>query len=160
MIVQKIMRNASRQVCPIFTLTISLGNKMQLPFIEHYKPKSTFEKKKRLHHLIIRHNKQSLTLCLYFLHQAIKLCSILPSLTEHHHNKACLASLSPYGRRGQYLQRRVSYLMLRQLFDMEPSPEDKIENCKVRRSFMNLAPVSRYVWQDELDSAVSLLCTV
>lgn len=45
--------------------------------------------------------------------------------------------------------------MLRQLFDMEPIPEDKIENCKVRRSFMNLAPISRYVWQDELDNAVS-----
>lgn len=160
MIVQKIMRNASRQVYPIFTLTISLGKKNATSIYWTLQTKKYLWKKKRLQHLIIRHNKQSLTLCLYFLHQAIKLCSILPSLTEHHHNKACLASLSPYGRRGQYLQRRVSYLMLRQLFDMEPSPEDKIENCKVRRSFMNLAPISRYVWQDELDSAVSLLCTV
>lgn len=65
--------------------------------------------------------------------QVLKLCSVLPGLTDHHHNKAYLASLSPYGERGQFLQRRVAYGMLRQLFDMEPNPSDKIENCKVNR---------------------------
>lgn len=90
---------------------------------------------------------------------AIKLCSILPSLTEHHHNKVCLASLSPYGRRGQFLQRRVSYLMLRQLFDMEPSPEDKIENCKIRDLHQFLPHLQQLVTSDmyKLYSCITLI---
>ncbi|XP_061171360.1 SMC5-SMC6 complex localization factor protein 2-like [Saccostrea echinata] len=63
---------------------------------------------------------------------ALQLSSVLPTLTDHHHNKAYLASLSPYGRRGQFLQRRVAYIMLRQLFDLEPCSTEKLENCKIR----------------------------
>lgn len=90
---------------------------------------------------------------------AIKLCSILPSLTEHHHNKVYLASLSPYGRRGQFLQRRVSYHMLRQLFNMEPSPEDRIENVKIRDLHQFLPHVQQLVTSDmyKLYSCVTLI---
>ncbi|XP_022344284.2 SMC5-SMC6 complex localization factor protein 2-like isoform X4 [Crassostrea virginica] len=89
----------------------------------------------------------------------LKLCSVLPGLTDHHHNKAYLASLSPYGERGQFLQRRVAYGMLRQLFDMEPSPADRMENCKIRDLHQFLPHLQNLVNTDmyKLYSCITLI---
>ncbi|XP_062577882.1 SMC5-SMC6 complex localization factor protein 2-like isoform X2 [Saccostrea cucullata] len=91
--------------------------------------------------------------------QALQLCSILPTLTEHHHNKAYLASLSPYGGRGQFLQRRVAYIMLRQLFDLEPCSTEKLENCKIRELHQFLPHLQNLVNTDmyKLYSCIMLI---
>ncbi|XP_041370286.1 uncharacterized protein LOC121384115 isoform X2 [Gigantopelta aegis] len=43
------------------------------------------------------------------------LCLVLSGITKHHHNKVHMAQLLPNGKRGRYVQRRLSYVFLRQL---------------------------------------------
>ncbi|XP_060075781.1 E3 ubiquitin-protein ligase RBBP6-like [Ylistrum balloti] len=65
--------------------------------------------------------------------QSLILCRELSTLTEHHHNKVYLAQLLPPTTKGNFLQRRVSFLMIHQLF----YPDQKISDDVVLHFQLN-----------------------
>ncbi|XP_033756064.1 uncharacterized protein LOC117338819 isoform X2 [Pecten maximus] len=65
--------------------------------------------------------------------QSLTLCRELSCLTEHHHNQVYLAQLLPPTTKGNFLQRRVSFLMIHKLF----YPEQKVSDDVIMQFQLN-----------------------
>ncbi|XP_064601115.1 filaggrin-like [Liolophura sinensis] len=56
--------------------------------------------------------------------QAKSLCETLSTITTHHHNKVCLVELFPLTPRGQYIRRRLSYIILCDILNLNRQSQD------------------------------------
>ncbi|XP_071170585.1 SMC5-SMC6 complex localization factor protein 2-like isoform X2 [Mytilus edulis] len=86
-----------------------------------------------------------------------ELCHTLFKITGHHHNRQYLAQLLPEDKRGAYLQRRLAYLYLQDMFDVGRDMDIKDYKIKCLHVYLtklqNLVPTDVY----KLSSAISYL---
>ncbi|XP_069139528.1 serine-rich adhesin for platelets-like isoform X2 [Argopecten irradians] len=94
-----------------------------------------------------------------WIHQSMILCRELSSLTAHHHNQVYLAQLLPPTNRGQFLQRRVSYLMVHKLIYPERKVPDDVMQFQMNQVHNILPQLQGLADKDIylLSSCVSLL---
>ncbi|XP_052102620.1 SMC5-SMC6 complex localization factor protein 2-like isoform X2 [Mytilus californianus] len=86
-----------------------------------------------------------------------ELCHTLFKITGHHHNRQYLAQLLPEDKRGAYLQRRLAYLYLQDMFDV--GRDTDIKDYKIKCLHVYLTKLQHLVTTDvyKLSSAISYL---
>lgn len=95
--------------------------------------------------------------CNYWDSHSTELCHILFRVTTHHHNRLYLAQLFPEDNRGSYIQKRLGYLFLQDIFDV--GRDTDIKDFKIKCLHVFLPKLHTLVLTDvyKLASAISYL---
>jgi hypothetical protein len=76
--------------------------------------------------------------------QCNDLCHTLFKVTTHHHNRLYLVQIFPEDKRGSYIQRRLSYLFLQDMFDV--GRDTDIQYFKVILTILKIEIIWNFIW--------------
>jgi hypothetical protein len=87
---------------------------------------------------------EMLCLRLLTIFQCNDLCHTLFKVTTHHHNRLYLVQIFPEDKRGSYIQRRLSYLFLQDMFDV--GRDTDIQDFKVILTILKIQIIWNFIW--------------